>query len=604
MPHGCLHLEVTWLCSQLNMSNFIPFVKREPVIAAMIFAPLLLFLLLILSPALDSSFQFDAQFQKYVHYYATAFSGFVALIIALYSSGVFGQSVRARMQFITMAFGVLGGLLLLSGLATPGIIFREPGIQASSWSLNLSLPAGAMFCALAAIRWRPAAEALLVRWRGRLGAAVVVLFGLYLWLVTAVPQPFLTFSVHPFSGPAGFVLAFVTVGLYLWSALRIRVDFEARSTFSQRLSVALLLLAEAQIFLRVGRPEALSSLIFYPLLLLAVLVAVWAILATLRSTEELQVARYFAVAGSVLIVGFSLLAGEFIINVFDLYDYRPTILLTLIVQGVLDFLILYVIVVHLDHLVRARTADFRREQRLRSELTQMVIHDLKSPLTVIRSSISMFLKGHLGETSPQQQRILVRADESSQRILQLIDNLLDVERLEAGVLVLQPRSIQSANWLRESLANWELVAEAQGKRLHVCIPEALPSLFGDRELLQRVLNNLLTNALKYSSPEGTVEVIASAESSIVVIKVIDDGPGVPDSDKLRIFEKFAQVEGTERRGTGLGLTFCKMVVEAHGGMLVVGDNPTGGAVFRLALPTNQYSVTYGEIKARQGMRIA
>lgn len=570
------------------MSDFIKFVKEEPVITAMIFAPLLLFLFLIVTPSLDRFLWPQAQIQQYIHYYATAFSGFVALIIALYSSGIFGQSIRARMQFITLAFSLLAVLLLISGLTTPGLLIGDPDPQISNWSLYLSLPVGAVFFALAGIRWRPKVEAMLERrqmwlWGGAMGLLVA-----YVWVVTAVTEPLVTFSQTPMSRALAFVAALATIALYIWSAARIRVDFESKYTFSHRLSGTLLLLAEAEFVLKMGRADGLSGLFVYPITVLGLMVAVWAILSTLRGTEDLQVSRYFAAAGSVLSVGFSLLLGEFVINVFDLREHRLVILFTLLVQGVLGFLILYVVVVHLDRLVRARTEDFRREQRLRTELTQMVIHDLKSPLSVIRSSIGMLRKGYLGEITPRQHKVLLRADESNQRLLQLIDNLLDVERLEAGALPLRQRDIESVGWLRESLLHWEVVAEAQGKSLHLLIPDVLPPLFGDRELLQRVLNNLLTNALNYASQGGTVEVTAVAADQNVVVTVADDGPGVPDEDKQRIFEKFAQVEGAHRRGTGLGLTFCWMVVAAHSGSLVVEDNPTGGALFRLTLPINPH----------------
>ena len=571
-----------------NMFKFVKSVKQEPLITAMIFVPLSLFLLLIVVPSLDRFFLPNAQFQSYIHYYATAFSGFVAVIIALYSSGVFGQSIRVRMQFITLAFTMLAVLLLMSGLTTPDVLLANEGSEVFRLALNLSLPAGAVFFALAGIRWPTAVEALLERrlwwlWGGAVALLVVCVVGL-----TAVSPSFAAFSQTVYGRVLGVLIGIGTIALYLWAAVRIRVDLESKYTFSHRLSGTLLLLAEAEFVLKAGRADGLSGFFVYPLLLLALMVAVWAILSTLRGAENLQVSRYFAAAGSVLSVGFSLLLGEFVLNVFGLQEHRLAILFTLLTQGVLGFLLLYVVVVHLDRLVQLRTEDFRREQRLRAEMTQMVIHDLKSPLSVIRSSNGMLLKGYLGPITPKQQKLLMRADESNLRILQLIDNLLDVERLEAGALHLRQRNIESANWLLESLAHWEVVAEAHNKRLLLSVPESLPPLFGDPDLLQRVLNNLMTNALNYASAEGVVAVTAVFADPYVIIDVIDDGPGVPDSDKLRIFEKFAQVEGASRRGSGLGLTFCRMVVEAHSGTLVVDDNPGGGAVFRLTLPINPY----------------
>lgn len=571
----------------LNMSRLLESARQEPVIAGFVLTPLALFCLLLLLPPLDALLRLDVQFQFYIHYYALAFSGFVAVIIALYSSGVFGQRARARMQFVTLAFGAMAVLLLLSGLTTPNLLVGEAGLRISAWSLHLSLPVGALFFALAGVRWRPTAEAWLEKWTVWVWLAAAGLLAGSVWLATAVSPIFPGFSQSLAGRSLGVGVGLATIALYLWSAGRIRVDFASQYTFSHRLGGTLLLLAEAQFVLLLGRADGLSGAFIYPLLVLALLVAVWAVLSTLRGTENLQVSRYFAAAGSVLSVGFSLLLGEFVINVFDLQEQRTAILFTLLVEATLSFLILYVIVVHLERLVRLRTVDYLREQRLRTELTQMVIHDLKSPLSVIRSSIGLLLKGYLGEMTPRQFTVLTRADESTQRILQLIDNLLDVERLEIGALPMHSREIETAPWLREALAQWEVVAEAHRLTLRLAIAPTLPPLFGDRDLLQRVINNLLTNAVNYAATEGEVMVTAVADGPHLLITVADDGPGVPDEEKERIFEKFAQVDSANRRGSGLGLTFCRMVVQAHDGRLTVTDNPAGGAIFRLSLPASQ-----------------
>ena len=562
-------------------------IKQEPVFAVLLTVPLVIFGVLLLFPKLDAALWFAVPYEIYAHYYMSAFSGFVALIVAFYSSSLSDRKIDTRLRFITLAFALLAAMMLLSALFTPGVYFNGTEAKVAVWALYLSLPIGAVFFALAGVRWSPAGEAWLEKYLTWWGLGVVGLLVLLMWLVTAVSPPIVSLNQSPMNSAVTTLLTISTIGLYIWSAQRIRTDFVALYTFGHRLSLTLLLLVEAQFFLVVGRDKALSGHLFYPQMMLALFVAVWAILSALRNNEDLQVSRYFAASGSVIIVGFSLVLGEFVISLFDLQAIRPAILLTLLAEGVLSFLILYVIVAHLERLVRQRTVDFRREQRLRAELTQMVIHDLKSPLTVIRSSISMVTKGNLGAVDARQQKILRRADESTQRILQLIDNLLDVERLEVGALMLRRAEIQSAIWLQDSLAHWEVVAGAQNKSLTIDVPDTLPPLWGDGDLLQRVINNLLTNALNYSSMEGLVNVAACVEGNELTLYVADDGPGVPDADKARIFEKFAQVEGTERRGTGLGLTFCKMVVEAHQGTLAVADSPDGGAVFRMGLPICQ-----------------
>jgi signal transduction histidine kinase len=569
------------------MADLVTFVRSRPLLALILLLPPGLFLLFWLFPGADISVWETAVWFRAVHAYLMTFAGFVALVTALYANLVLGGRPQARLQFITLAFAAMAAMMLLSGLATPQVFFTEQNNRTFVWSANLSLPVGALFFALAATRWPKVAEGWLQRWRKGIGAVVLLVLVLYMVLVTAVTQPFLPIPVSlvrpllVFTGTAAVVLL-------LWSSRRIWSDLTIEGTlFGQRLALAVLLLAEAQLFFTWGRQGALSWLLFYPLILLGLMMAVWAILSTLRANRELQVSRYFAVTGSILIVGVSLLLGELAILFFDLQDYRRLILALMLTQGILSFLSLLAIVIYLDRLVRRRTQELAHEQRRRLDLTQMIVHDLKSPLTVVRSGISLLVRGHLGGVSPRQHQVLYRIEEANQRLLQLIDNMLDVERLEAGVLPLRRQTFQVAPWLGEGVAAWESVAEVQGKRLDLIVAPDLPLLCGDKDLLLRVLNNLLANAFNYASNGSQITISARLEAPHVAICVADDGPGVPDGDKERIFEKFAQVEGALRRGAGLGLTFCKMVVEAHDGQLVVCDNPTGGAIFRFTLPLSE-----------------
>jgi two-component system, OmpR family, sensor histidine kinase KdpD len=166
----------------------------------------------------------------------------------------------------------------------------------------------------------------------------------------------------------------------------------------------------------------------------------------------------------------------------------------------------------------------------------------------------------------------------------MIETLLDVEQLEAGVLVLKRQMLQSASWLRASLKDWEMVAEARHAALIVSLADDLPPVLADQALLQRALDNLVANALNFTPEAECVTVSAFVNGQDLVIQVADHGPGVPENERERIFAKFAQIEGGQRRGSGLGLTFCRMVAEAHEGQISVSDNPTGGAVFSLLLP--------------------
>ena len=141
--------------------------------------------------------------------------------------------------------------------------------------------------------------------------------------------------------------------------------------------------------------------------------------------------------------------------------------------------------------------------------------------------------------------------------------------------------------LKNQTEESKILASTNKQKLFFTHDAKLPQIRVDKGLITRVFANLLSNALKFTPDRGTVKVHIAKGVGELVITVADSGPGVPKHERDRIFEKFAQVEGGERRGAGLGLTFCKMVVEAHGGNLTVSESELGGALFQLTLPFSE-----------------
>jgi signal transduction histidine kinase len=176
---------------------------------------------------------------------------------------------------------------------------------------------------------------------------------------------------------------------------------------------------------------------------------------------------------------------------------------------------------------------------------------------------------------------------ATRRVERLVDTLLDIARLEVGGLELDLRAIDLASLVAGLIAEERHLAQATGVALEADLPPDLPPVSADRDVLLRVLVNLLDNALKFTR-EGRVWVEAhSAEAGFVRIDVIDTGPGIPKEERERIFEKFTQVRGQvqARRGSGLGLAFCRMAVEAHGGRIWIEDGPGGkGSRFAFTIP--------------------
>lgn len=227
-------------------------------------------------------------------------------------------------------------------------------------------------------------------------------------------------------------------------------------------------------------------------------------------------------------------------------------------------------------------------EHMRRDLISMIVHDLKMPLATILPSLESLIAGDFGKLTGPQTNFLQLARRSGQEMLNLIQNLLDVARMEEGKLSLQKDLIAPGDWAQGVVENFQPLAEAGKKHLSLVIGEDLAPLEGDVGMLTRVLGNLISNAMRYTAPgSGEVVVTIYREGSTLAVQVRDNGEGIPEEDQKRIFEKFVQGAGQKipmRTGSGLGLTFCKMVVEAHGGRISVYSAPREGSLFTLHLP--------------------
>ncbi|MCA9971274.1 MAG: HAMP domain-containing histidine kinase [Anaerolineales bacterium] len=260
------------------------------------------------------------------------------------------------------------------------------------------------------------------------------------------------------------------------------------------------------------------------------------------------------------------------------------------------FLSLLVIVRRADRLITTRTnelaranAELQAAKALRDDLTDMIVHDLRTPLTTVNLSLDL-LERTLDDPSKQQfrGRFFQGAREQLTRMLGLINQLLDVARLETGQLRVETAAFPVARLLEEKASLFALQAEADDKCVQVDAAAPLPPAMGDRELVGRVLDNLIANALKYTQPGGQITLRARDNGAMLQVQVADDGEGIAPEAAARIFDKFYQVTDGQgrpvRRGTGLGLTFCKLVVEAHDGRIWVDSTPGKGSTFSFTLP--------------------
>ncbi len=241
-------------------------------------------------------------------------------------------------------------------------------------------------------------------------------------------------------------------------------------------------------------------------------------------------------------------------------------------------------------LVLRDVTDERAVERLREDMTRTMVHDLRNPLTSIVTSFSLLTNGAFGELAFQQREILEAAQRSSLRMKGLVDSILDVSRLESQQMPLKHDEFALADLVAETFQMQAALAGEKSIRLESDAPFSLPHAWADAGLISRVLQNLVGNAIKFTPPGGVVRVTAQPaekEGRIVLqVSVSDTGAGIPPEIQSRLFQKF--VTGRQiGRGSGLGLAFCKLAIEAHGERIWVESTPGQGATFTFNLPIQQ-----------------
>lgn len=227
----------------------------------------------------------------------------------------------------------------------------------------------------------------------------------------------------------------------------------------------------------------------------------------------------------------------------------------------------------------------KRVEQLKQDFTDMISHDLRSPLITMSSSLRAIENGSTGDIPADAKTAISKCGKNVGRLLALVDDLLDFQKLKAGKmeLVLEPTSIQSI--IQDAV---ELLIEtAKSKGVKLVLPEGETVLSVDRNKLTQTCVNLISNAVKFSEPGGEVMVDLLKDDDFYNLCVSDCGPGVPEGFAAKIFEPFEQAPSSKaKEGTGLGLAICKLIVEAHGGTISVKPNMRGGkgSTFVVTLP--------------------
>jgi PAS domain S-box-containing protein len=232
----------------------------------------------------------------------------------------------------------------------------------------------------------------------------------------------------------------------------------------------------------------------------------------------------------------------------------------------------------------------RAAENFREEFTHMLVHDLRSPLAGIIASLYMAYD-IVGEAEPEPADLrdtLNISRDNAEAMLRLVETLLDVHHLETGEMPLNVTAFKLDEAARQAQITLKSLADIAGIEVSISAPQKLEPVMADELKIQRVIINLLDNALRHTPRNGKVRIVVSSNGDNQRVSVVDTGMGIPEEDRERVFERFARgVKASEqksRRGWGLGLTFCKMTVEAHGGSIWVDSGDDEGAVFHFTLP--------------------
>lgn len=227
----------------------------------------------------------------------------------------------------------------------------------------------------------------------------------------------------------------------------------------------------------------------------------------------------------------------------------------------------------------------KKLEKMRDSLIQAVINDLRNPLTSVVLALEMLRKQVTGTLPREQCDIIDVSQKSIQQMLELVNSILEMNRLESGEVPIQRKRTSLYTVATEAAKTNSILANRKRLLLHMDIPKGMQDVFVDPELMRRVFQNLLDNAIKYSMDGGVIRILAKfdAKNDAHIVSVSDTGTGIDAAIRENLFEKFAAGKG-KVSGSGVGLAFCRLVVEAHGGQIWLDDEYQGGTKISLSIP--------------------
>jgi signal transduction histidine kinase len=223
--------------------------------------------------------------------------------------------------------------------------------------------------------------------------------------------------------------------------------------------------------------------------------------------------------------------------------------------------------------------------QLKDEFISLASHELRTPLHSIRGFVQLLLGDTIQDPATRQE-CLMRVDQQTEHLRRLVEELLDLSRIEAGRLVVEKAPMALGSVVRDVTANLKQMAKDKGVALELALPEFLPTIDADSLRMGQVFTNLVHNGIKFTAPPGEVKIVAERVNGEVIVRVADTGPGIPPDVLPRLFERFYQAgdPAARRVGMGIGLYISRRIVEAHGGRIWVSSELGQGSTFCVALP--------------------
>jgi signal transduction histidine kinase len=236
-----------------------------------------------------------------------------------------------------------------------------------------------------------------------------------------------------------------------------------------------------------------------------------------------------------------------------------------------------------ERVLRERNEALETAARLKSEFVANVSHELRTPLNAVIGFADILTNQYFGDLNPRQLDYTRGILQSSQQLLGLINDILDLATIEAGYMVLETSRVEIFDMLKAVLALTRGRARSRGLEIELCCPPAIGAIAADERRLKQALFNLVSNAIKFTPPGGAIRIEAERRESELLLTIADSGIGIPPSDQARMFEKFER--GMLRSGAGLGLSLVKSLIDLHGGAVTIDSAVGRGTTITCRLPT-------------------